>query len=93
LTQLPNTQKLKQPPQWVESVWIFVHTPLQQALPGPQTMPQAPQLLGSLVKSAHAPPLQGGRPVPRQTQAEPLQNWPEGQQTLAGPHGIWPLAH
>jgi hypothetical protein len=45
-----------------------------------------------------APLLQGGRPVPRQTQVPlaatvPLQNWPLGQQTRSGPHGGWPLVH
>jgi hypothetical protein len=58
LTQLPNTQKLEQPPQWVGSVSMFTQTPWQQVSPLAHLCPHAPQLLASVPVSEHTPPQQ-----------------------------------
>jgi hypothetical protein len=65
LTQVPDRQKLKQPPQWAGSVSVFTQPSGQQVCPlaqqrpwqqGPEHWcPQAPQLLPSVVASVHTP--------------------------------------
>jgi hypothetical protein len=67
----PLVQTLPQPPQLVESVWVFTQAPpqrvwpagqpppwqrpLTQLWPAPQLFPQPPQLNGSICAFTHAP--------------------------------------
>ena len=71
-------------------IWVLpAHAPLLQVLPEGQTLPQAPQLLGSELKSTHVP-LQGSpvrQPLPLHTPLVHVS--PEGQLLLLVQ--VWPL--
>lgn len=51
---------------WSSAVQAAMHFPSQQTCPGLQTVPQAPQLVTSLLRSLQTPPQQAGV-VPLQT--------------------------
>jgi len=54
----PWLQGTPHAPQLSISILRFAHVPLQQVAPASQTVPQEPQLFGSLVTSTQTPPPQ-----------------------------------
>jgi hypothetical protein len=94
-------QEVVQAPQWSRSVLRSTHTPEQlvvplgqpqlppaQTCPAGQTLPQVPQLFGSLAVVTQAPPQEVWPEAQVLLQRPPVQTWPSAQTMPHRPQ--WP---